>query len=92
MDVFADMAVKIIEHQEKIIGPVAVEQAQSIAGLTLDWVKKEASFTGEPKQVLNELVSQYQYLFGQISVEVCKEAIRGVMGQVSHDQLPELLQ
>jgi nitric oxide reductase large subunit len=91
MDVFAQIAVKIIKAQEAIIGPVAVEQAQQVSGLSVDWSKQEVVITGNETTALDQLVKQYQELFGQISVEVSKESAASLLGQLPGDQLPEAL-
>lgn len=89
MDIFAQMAVKIIIEQESIIGPVALEQAKKVPGLKVDWQKHEVALGGNEKTILESLVKQYQKLFGQTSIEVCKDAIKGL--QVPADSLPALL-
>ena len=88
MDIFAQMANKIIKEQQAIIGPVAFEQAKKVPGLKID-EKHEVAIEGNEKAVLEQLVEQYQHLFGQASVEVCKDAIRNL--QVPPDNLPALL-
>lgn len=75
MDVFAEAAQKIIREQEGIIGPVALEQAKKVPGLN---VNGKVSIEGDQKEVLNKLIKQYEQLFGQASVEVCKEAVSGL--------------
>ena len=37
MDVFAQIVEKIIEQQESIIGPDAIQQAKHVIELTIDW-------------------------------------------------------
>lgn len=91
MDIYAQIVQKIIEHQESIIGPVAVERAVAVKGLVVDWANKSVSISGEPKTVIDQLVEQYKTLFGQISVEVCKEAVGRLAGQMSADQMPTSL-
>ena len=44
------------------------------------------------KVVLEKLVKQYEKLFGQASIEVCKDAVREVQNTVSKADLPEILQ
>jgi hypothetical protein len=88
MDIYAQMAQKIIAGQELIIGPVAIEQAQSIKGLDLDWGKHEVTISGNGLAIIDLLVEQYQELFGQISVEVCKEAVGRLAQQISPEQMP----
>lgn len=89
MDVFVQMADKIIKEQQAIIGPVAFEQAKKVPGLRLDENMHPVSLEGDEKDVIQKLVEQYQHLFGQTSVEVCKQAIRGL--QVPSESLPALL-
>jgi hypothetical protein len=91
MDVFAQMAVKIIESQEAIIGPVALEQASHVPHLHLDWEHHEAQLDGDESEVINNLIFVFQELFGQISVEVSKEAVARLVGQLGPGQLPKAL-
>ncbi|HSX46094.1 MAG TPA: hypothetical protein VLG27_03775 [Candidatus Saccharimonadia bacterium] len=91
MDVFGQIVVKIIKAQEAIIGPVAIEQAQRVPHLKIDWDKKEVDIDGDKVQTVNALVDVYQELFGQISKEVSKEAAAPLLGQVPSGQLPEAL-
>lgn len=90
-DVYNNLAASIIEHQESIIGPVAIERAKTVEGLSVDWAKKTVLISGEPKSVVDHLVEQYKALFGQISVEVCKEAVGRLGQKMSPDQMPTSL-
>lgn len=89
MSVFVQMADKIIKEQQAIIGPVAFEQAKKVPGLKLDEQERSVSLEGNEKEIIQKLVEQYQHLFGQTSVEVCKDAIKGL--SVPADSLPALL-
>ena len=92
MSVYDQIAEKIISRQEAIIGPVAVEQASHVSGLTLDWDHKDVRVEGDGSNVINELVKVYRELFGQMSVEVCKEAAAPLLTQLPAGQeLPEAL-
>lgn len=91
MDVYAELTKSIITHQESIIGPVAVERAKTVSGLSVDWAAKTVQISGEPKDVINHLVEQYKALFGQISVEVCKEAVGRLGQKMSPEQMPASL-
>jgi hypothetical protein len=91
MNSYAEIVVAIINEQFNVIGPVAVERAQSVSGLTVQWGSKSVTIEGDPLEVIDRLVLQYKELFGQISVEVCREAALHVSG-VSVDQLPKSLQ
>jgi len=91
MDVYAQIVLNIIRHQEAIIGPIAVEQAEQIPNLHLEWSKKEVSIDSDPVIVIDNLVSAYRQLFGQISVEVSKEAAASLLTQLQPAQLPQTL-
>jgi len=91
MDLYDQIIAKIIEEQETIIGPVAVEQAKQVGGLKIDWPQHDVDVSGDPKVAIDKLVEQYKELFGQISVEVCKEAASKLLAQLSPAQLPDSL-
>ncbi len=91
MDIYAQIAAKIIAGQEAIIGPVAVEQAQQVHNLKVDWPKHQVSISGDEADAIDELVEKYKNLFGQISVEVSKESAGALIGQLAADKLPKAL-
>ncbi|HSW85509.1 MAG TPA: hypothetical protein VLF79_02770 [Candidatus Saccharimonadales bacterium] len=91
MDIYAQIVVKIIKSQEAIIGPVAIEQAQRIPHIKLDWPHEKVSIDGDEAKAVDALVDVYKELFGQISVEVSKEAASGLLGQLKSAELPEAL-
>lgn len=87
----SDVARKIIQAQERVIGPLALEQAKKVSGLSVDWTNEKVSITGDPRSVLGNLVKNYEHLFGQASVEVCKDAVRNVIDEMPKDQIPPVL-
>ena len=91
MDILEQVAEKIIEEQEKIIGPIALEQAKKVPGLTVNLQKHEVKIEGDQKEILQKLVEQYQHLFGQASVEVCKDAVKDIIKQAPSDKIPSLI-
>ncbi len=91
MDVYAQIAIKIIESQEVIIGPVAIEQAKQVPNLKIDWTNRTVIITGDKAAVINQLVEKYRSLFGQISVELSKESTMLLMSQLPPDTFPETL-
>lgn len=85
------MIEKIIEQQEDIIGPVAVQRAKLVDELKIDWPKHQISISGSPKTAVDDLVKQYQVLFGQIAVETCKEAVASIINQIPESERPKSL-
>lgn len=92
MDAMAQLAQKIIKEQENVIGPIALEQAKKVPGLTINWDKHEVSLSGNEKDILDQLVNSYKHLFGQASVEVCRDAIKGLLKSIPVDKIPSQLQ
>lgn len=90
-DLFDQIAEKIIEQQEAIIGPVAVDQAKLVHHLKIDWQQHIVSIGGDPKKAIDDLVEQYKELFGQLAVESCKQAVSKLLDQVPSEQRPASL-
>jgi hypothetical protein len=91
MEIYAEIAKRIIKQQETIIGPVAIEQAIHVPNLKVDWDKKEVIISGNGSKVIDDLVGVYQELFGKISVEVSKEAAEPLTRDMPKDKLPKTL-
>lgn len=92
MDIYAQIVEKIIKVQEGIIGPIALEQARKVPGLKVDLANHDVKFEGKQKEILDKLVAQYKSLFGQTSVEMCRDAIKGIVSEMKRDELPVSLQ
>ncbi len=89
MDPYVQAISQIIKEQQSIIGPIAVDQANKVTGLSVGG--DEVKLTGDKKEVLNNLVNQYAKLFGRASVEVCKEAFQSFSDKIPADQIPDIL-
>jgi len=88
MDIFIKLAKKIIEEQETIIGPVAWEQANKVSGLMANIEEHSVTIEGDKKNTINELVKQYAGLFGQTSIDICRQAVHDLISQLPKDQIP----
>lgn len=86
------MIIKIISEQENIIGPLAVEQAEKVNGLKINWQQKQISINGDEKTVVDSLVKQYEKIFGQASVEICKEVASSFLDKLTKNEIPSILQ
>lgn len=85
----ASLATSIIKHQESIIGPLSWSEAGKVSGLNVK--DHKVRITGDGKKVLEDLVQQYAQLFGQASVEACKEAVHTNLPKHDLDSLPSIL-
>ena len=92
LSIFDQISIRIIKEQELVIGPVAWEEAKKVSGFhIIDQDKGEVTFDGDPKEVLNRLVAQYSRLFGQVSKEVCREAVQDLVAELPKADVPDSL-
>lgn len=89
---FNQMVIQIITEQENIIGPLAVEQAGKVSGLKINWQQKQITISGNEKTVVDSLVKQYEKIFGQASVEICKEVASAFVDKLTKNEIPAILQ
>ena len=92
LNAFNQMVIKIISEQENIIGPLAVEQAEKVNGLKINWQQKQISINGDEKTVVDSLVKQYEKIFGQASIEICKEVASSFLDKLTKNEIPAILQ
>lgn len=88
---YAQIVERIIREQESIIGPIALEQAEGVKGLKVNWSSKDISFHGKESKIIEQLIEKYRDFFGQVSVEVCRHAVRQLVSQLPDSDRPELL-
>jgi hypothetical protein len=89
-DLYLTIVNNIIRSQEQIIGPVAFDQARKVAGLKIS-SSGEVQIEGNSKEVINNLVEQYEHLFGRASIEVCRDAVKEIKPAPSPEELPDIL-
>ena len=87
---YIELIETIIKHQESIIGPLAWNEAAKVQALKI--TNNRVTITGEGKIVIEHLVEQYELLFGQASVEACKDAVRPLIAKMNNIDLPQILQ
>lgn len=80
-DIYKNLIDMIIKAQMDIIGPLARDLADKVAGI----------HNNPSKEKLGELVKQYESIFGLASVETCKDAIRDIVAQNDGIDLPGIL-
>lgn len=90
-DIYSRMIIEIIAVQEAIMGPLAIEQANSVEGLTVDWSSKTANISTDPQKVIEGLINKYRVLFGDTSVEVSREAVSNLIRELSAQEVPSIL-
>lgn len=87
---YSTLATNILKSQISVIGPLAIDQAKKVTGLLID-ASNSITIKGDGKEILAKLVHQFETLFGQASVEACKDAIKETQLSISPSDLPEIL-
>ncbi len=90
MDRYSEVAFKIVREQEMVVGPLAFELARNVTGLKIN-KQNEFSIEGDPKLALQELLMQYKKLFGELSLEVSKNALKDHIKKFQKGELPNIL-
>jgi len=85
-----ELAKRIIQEQELVIGPLAWREAKKVKGLEIA-NGQNVVIRGESREVLADLVAQYEELFGPASREVCREAVRSLVSEFPANQIPSVL-
>ncbi len=88
---FPQIVLRIIKEQESVIGPLAWSEAEKVSGLTIDQSHNSVSFSGDDKDIVNRLVTQYERIFGKASHEVCKEAVQDLIAEMPPEEIPSSL-
>ena len=91
--IYNQILIRIIKEQELVIGPLAWEEARKVQGLQIiDLKNGEVSLqNGDPKNIVDSLVAQYERLFGRASHEVCRDAVRDIVANMTPEEVPSSL-
>ncbi len=82
----------IIKRQEKVAGAIAWEEAKAVPGLRIvDQKEEKFVVTGEIKEVISALVERYKGLFGNLAVDVSKDAAKHFLATLPESEVPEIL-
>jgi len=90
-NIYTEICSQIIKEQEKIIGALAIEQANQVTGLTVDPATYHCTVSGDGSVVIDDLIEQYRDFFGHAAVEVCKEAASRFISKLPTEELPSSL-
>lgn len=86
-------AIRIIKEQELVIGPLAWEEARKVEGIQIiDQKRGEVNLqNGDPKTVIDNLVAQYERIFGKASHAVCHDAVQDLLKTMTSEEIPSSL-
>lgn len=91
MDTYTQIATKIIQEQESLMGPVAWEQASKVPGMHVTDHTVSIDPGTEGRTAVDALVGQYSHLFGRAAKEVCKEAVSTLIADLPPSDIPATL-
>ncbi len=89
MDIFEQIALRIIQEQQNIIGPLAYEQATKVDGLLMK--EGDVVLSGDKRELIDRLVARYERLFGQASIQVCRDAAAPLLPSLKTGETPSSL-
>ena len=87
---FPKIVQRIIREQELVIGPLAWDEARKVNGIiVLDQRTGEIDLqNGDVREIVNNLVAQYEKIFGRASHEVCKSAVQDLIAELPAEEIP----
>lgn len=91
MSTLDTIAEKIIKEQELVIGPMAWSEAQKVQDLQVAADHHVALGGTDPKITIDQLVARYERLFGRASHEVCRDAAKPFIVNLSPAEIPSSL-
>ena len=90
MDTYNQISKRIIQYQEKIIGPLAWHVAAKVSGLkVISGETPSVSISGEPKTAVNALVSRFEGIWGRLGKLECQDAVNGITCTMDERDIPE---
>jgi hypothetical protein len=90
VSIYSTLATHILQGQLAMIGPLAINQAKAVEGISVDEDNK-ITIKGNGKDILGGLVKQFELLFGNASIEACKDAVKEASVTISDKDLPDIL-
>ena len=91
-DTFMTLIKMIVSVHKELIGPYAIQVANRVPGLSISKDLATIDVQGEEKAITGELVQEYKKLFGNTSIELCKEAREDLLPSYPKENLPDILQ
>ena len=88
MDIFGQIAVKIIKEQELVIGPLAWVEVKKVDGLKVADATQDVKLEGDKKQVIDTLVARFDRLCGSLSHKVSRGAVAGLLADLTPADIP----
>ena len=86
---YENMAKAIIDEIDKIIGPVAIVQANTVKGLNA--TTKEVKINGDNLKVISALISAYRMIMGDVAITLAKKGAAPIIEKNPKLKVPKEL-
>ena len=86
--IYAGLVNGIIGEMKKIIGPVAVTQANTVDGLAID---KKITIKRDGYEVVTRLIEKYKTIMGPVAVTIAKKGVEAILEKNPKLKVPEEL-
>jgi len=86
---YEKLAKAIIDRVRKVIGPVAIIQANTVKGLKAS--KEKVQIKGNHQKIISDLVDAYKIIMGEIGVSLAKKGAEPILQQHPRLKVPDEL-
>lgn len=88
-ELFNLIATRIIQEQERIIGPLAWTEAEKVSGIVIQ--NDSAVIAGDGHKIIDQLIARYERLLGSIAVDACRTAATPFLPEIPVGLVPNYL-
>lgn len=83
---------EIIKRQVRVAGQLAWQEVKKVSGIVVTSEQEViVSINGDAKKIIDQLLGNYRNLFGDIAVEVSKNAVYYLVAELPTNQVPDSL-
>jgi ribosomal protein L23 len=92
-DIYETISSSIIKEQVNLIGPIATEVASKVSNLSINNTTFEVHIQAANKaDIVDALIARFEAVFGDVSVEVSRDAVKSMIKDIPVDAVPRKLQ
>ncbi len=77
MEVYEILAKAIIDEVNRIVGPVAIMQANTVKGLKA--TTKKVQIKGDPIKIISNLIEAYKTIMGDVAITLAKRGAKAIL-------------
>ncbi len=77
MEIYEILAKAIIDEVNRIVGPVAIMQANTVKGLNA--TTKKIQIKGDPIKIISNLIEAYKTIMGDVAITLAKRGAKAIL-------------